>query len=114
MPPYRSGCSHRQVLICYLAIAMICHHCHGELKIEGYISRSEECPNCASDIHCCLNCTNYDPHSHNKCREPQAEWVTDREKGNFCDFFTPNKLSSGGAKGPTVDPRAAFDNLFKK
>ena len=66
---------------------MICHHCGVELKFEGYIARSDECPRCSSDVHCCLNCYNYDPHAHNKCREPQAEWVTDREKANFCDFL---------------------------
>jgi hypothetical protein len=93
---------------------MICHACRAELKIEGYVSRSDECPQCGADIHCCLNCTNYDPHAHNKCREPQAEWVTDREKGNFCDFFIPNKLNPGAATSPASDPRSAFDNLFKK
>ena len=93
---------------------MICHHCRGELTLEGYVSRGDECPRCGSDIRCCLNCTNYDPHAHNKCREPQAEWVTDREKGNFCDFFIANNLSPGAAKSPDADPRSAFDSLFKK
>src|SRR5438132_420128 len=94
---------------------MICHQCRGELTIEGFISRADECPQCGADIHCCLNCTSYDPHAHNKCREPQAEWVTDREKANFCDFFTPNKLTaSGTARGTSSNPRSAFDNLFKK
>jgi hypothetical protein len=83
------------------------------LKIEGYISRTEECPNCGADVHSCLNCENYDPHAHNKCREPQAEWVTDREKANFCDFFIANKLSAA-AKSSAQDPRSSFDNLFKK
>jgi hypothetical protein len=94
---------------------MICHHCRGELKVGGYISRSDECPQCGSDVHCCLNCDNYDPYAHNKCREPQAEWVTDREKANFCDFFIPNSLSASAAtSSPVRDARSAFDNLFKK
>lgn len=93
---------------------MTCHQCQRELKIEGHIARTDECPHCGADIHCCLNCANYDPHAHNKCREPQAEWVTDREKANFCDFFIPNTLSSGTVKNPASDPRSAFDNLFKK
>lgn len=93
---------------------MICHHCRGELKVEAYISRTDECPHCGADTHCCLNCENYDPYAHNKCREPQAEWVTDREKANFCDFFIPNKLTATGAAKSAADPRSAFDNLFKK
>jgi hypothetical protein len=57
---------------------------------------------------------NYDPHAHNKCREPQAEWVTDRERANFCDFFIPNNLNASAAGKPSADPRSAFDALFKK
>ena len=51
----------------------------------------------------------------NRCREPQAEWVSDREKANFCDIFTPNKSASPGVLNkPTANPRDAFDSLFKK
>lgn len=95
---------------------MICHACGGDVKVEGFISRRDECPACGAEIHCCLNCVNYDPAAHNRCREPQAEWVTDRERGNFCDFFTPNRLAAaGGHKGQSAgDSRKAFDDLFKK
>jgi hypothetical protein len=61
-----------------------------------------------------LNCQNYDPHAHNKCREPQAEWVTDREKANFCDFFNANNLRPNTVKSPAANARSAFDSLFKK
>jgi hypothetical protein len=63
-----------------------------------------------------LNCGNYDPSAHNRCREPQAEWVPDREKANFCDLFMPNKLMPGGNKPGSAkgDPRTTFDSLFKK
>jgi hypothetical protein len=96
---------------------MVCHHCGMEIKLEsGYVSRKEECPQCGSDVHCCLNCTNYDTAAHNRCREPQAEWVTDRERANFCDFFTPNRNAKGDPRKSAVmqDARSAFENLFKK
>lgn len=95
---------------------MICHSCKNDIKIEGYIARADECPNCGSDIHCCLNCEQYDPAAHNKCREPQSEWVPDREKGNFCDFFTPNKRAASAKPGVSAadKARSSFDNLFKK
>jgi hypothetical protein len=94
---------------------MICHHCRNEVQTEKFVSRTDECPHCSSDLHCCLNCSNYDPSAHNRCREPQAEWVTDREKANFCDFFTPNRTMQGqGTKPPGGDVRKAFDSLFKK
>lgn len=94
---------------------MICHACKNEIKIEGLISRTDECGNCGADIHACLNCENYDPSAHNKCREPQAEWVSDREKANFCDLFIPNKRAASGHRTSAPDdPRSAFDNLFRK
>ncbi|MFP5263254.1 MAG: hypothetical protein ACLGJB_15235 [Blastocatellia bacterium] len=95
---------------------MICHSCKNEISAEGFISRSDECSHCGADLHCCLNCVNYDPYAHNRCREPQAEWVSNREKANFCDFFVPAKIASaGGPKKATADDaKAAFDNLFKK
>jgi hypothetical protein len=95
---------------------MICYHCRAEIKIRGFISRTDECPKCASDVHCCLNCGNYDPAAHNRCREPQAEWVSDREKANFCDYFIPNMLKADavGKPGPSDAARRAFQDLFKK
>jgi hypothetical protein len=95
----------------------VCHHCGAHLQFEsGYISRTEECPQCGADVHSCLNCVNYDTAAHNRCREPQAEWVTDREKANFCDFFTPNKSGKGDprASGVVQEAKSAFENLFKK
>jgi hypothetical protein len=95
---------------------LICHACNNEVTVEGFISRSDECSHCGADVHCCLNCVNYDPYSHNRCREPQAEWVSNREKANFCDFFTPNNQTAAGRprKAAANDAKTAFDNLFKK
>ena len=86
------------------------------MRIEDVVSRTDECSACSADVHCCLNCGNYDPSAHNHCREPLAEWVSDREKANFCDLFIPNKLSPGGvtAKKSGGDLRKSFDDLFKK
>ena len=92
---------------------MLCHHCKNEVKIEGRLFRSDDCPHCGYDLHACLNCSNYEPTAHNQCREPQAEWVTDREKANFCDFFEPEQKRTARAKPPT-DLKKSFDDLFKK
>jgi hypothetical protein len=70
-------------------------------------------------MHCCKNCRFFDPGKNNQCSETQAEWVKDKLKANFCDFFEPNNrvpLTSLGAgeSGRRDDVRKAFDNLFKK
>ena len=61
----------------------------------------------------------FDPSKNNQCSEPQAEYVRDKLKANFCDFFEPNArvplTSRGGAQAVNRDDvRKAFDKLFKK
>ena len=34
-------------------------------------------------------CVDYDTSYAHHCREPTAEEVKDKERANFCDFFTP-------------------------
>jgi hypothetical protein len=56
---------------------------------------------------------------NNRCREPNAEWVTDRERANFCEFFQLADVPHGGAAaGKAALDRAAearrkLDDLFK-
>lgn len=84
------------------------------------VQRTDGCPYCHSDLKCCLNCRLHDPGANNQCLEPQAEWVTDKDKGNFCEFFefratSPlTQPSAAGAQSETRQARAAFDALFGK
>jgi hypothetical protein len=93
----------------------VCHHCNRELHVGGRVGRDEICPFCRSDLRCCRNCTLYDASASNQCREPQSEWVGDREKANFCEHFT---FRDGPATAQSEDPAQAakrrFDDLFKK
>jgi hypothetical protein len=57
-------------------------------------------------------CKFFDSRVYNECTEPNAERVVDKEKANFCDYFT---LSAGGSNGPTKeDLLNSADALFKK
>ena len=94
-----------------------CHRCGTELKLHSPPARTDGCPKCYSDLKCCLNCRLHDPGANNQCREPQAEWQTEKEKANFCEFFEfreTSSLSSPGMGGRPDDARAALDALFKK
>ena len=98
---------------------MVCHNCGREIKLIGKIARADECPHCSADMHCCKNCRLFDPGKNNQCNEPQADYVKDKAKANFCDYFEANTrvplTSRGGAqKVQRDDVRKAFDNLFKK
>ncbi len=90
-----------------------CFKCKKELALGREIGRRDECPFCSADLHCCRNCRFYDPAAPKQCREPQAELVREKEKANFCDFFTFADRAAAESGG--VDKaRAALDNLFKK
>lgn len=93
----------------------ICYFCKQPVPGEGRISRQDLCPHCRSDLHCCLNCTFFDESAANKCREPAAEWVSDREKNNFCEFFSFREESSLAAKSSAQQKAwAELEALFKK
>ena len=96
----------------------LCHHCGKELRLSGPPARTDACPSCYSDVKVCLNCTYFDPGLNNQCREPQAEWQTDKAKANFCEFFEIRHVADltggGGAQAKARNARDAFDQLFKK
>ena len=96
-------------------MAPICFNCKNPLPfaVGAKVGRKEECSQCRSDIHCCLNCVFYDPHSYNECREPQADRVLEKNRSNFCDYF-----ALSGSSGTTVaqnknDILKKLDDLFK-
>jgi hypothetical protein len=93
----------------------ICHKCKKEIGVEGKVMREDLCPHCGASLHCCLNCHFYDEYAHNKCREPKTEWVTDREKSNFCEYFR-FKEGSGESGGDERSKKAREElkRLFGK
>lgn len=88
----------------------ICYRCRAELSFEGHVLREATCPSCHSDVHVCVNCRFYDRSAHNQCREPVAEFVRDKERANFCEFFELGGRRAGKAAG--LGGKAAFDSLF--
>lgn len=94
---------------------MFCFNCQKEIPvIPGIpIGRREECPACGSDVHVCLNCTHYDKGAYNECKESSADFVKEKDRANFCDYFTPSDKKGGGGKSKD-DLLSAAEALFKK
>jgi hypothetical protein len=94
-----------------------CHKCRGEIVFEVKMSRADQCPHCAADLHSCKNCQHWDPGAYNQCKEQIAEYIPDREAANRCTFFT-FKSPEGGAPEDTESAadksRAKLEALFKK
>jgi hypothetical protein len=93
---------------------MQCYNCQLELALTKTPARAETCPKCASYLHCCLNCRFYDVNAHNQCREPQAEWVKDKEMANFCDFFEAATKTASKESARKEEARKKLDDLFKR
>lgn len=92
-----------------------CHACGRAPEGVERISRNEICPYCRADLHCCLNCELYDESAQNRCREPLAEWVSDREKNNFCEYFSFRQSAGPGTRvRAQEEARAKLEALFKK
>ncbi len=92
---------------------MICFNCGAETPVEGKPGRQQTCAMCHSYLHCCRNCQFYDALAYHGCREPQAEWVKEKEIGNFCDYFLHAQNPAKG-ESRTDDARRRLDELFGK
>jgi len=93
----------------------VCHRCGHDIGRVERIGRRDSCLHCRTDLHCCLNCTFYDPAYHNQCREPQAERQVDKQVGNFCEYFS-FRIGRLRAADQTQKEgaRARLDALFGK
>lgn len=69
---------------------LVCWKCgHPLVEVMLPISRREECAECGADQHVCKLCQFYNSHISDQCTEDRAEFVADKERANFCDYFSP-------------------------
>jgi hypothetical protein len=91
-----------------------CAFCGTALDAGMRVTREAVCSGCGRDLHACVQCRHHDPHAHNQCREPQAEWVTDRERRNFCEYFALDPARRPGARTDRAQSaRSKLDSLFR-
>ena len=58
-------------------------------------------------------CEFFDPGARRGCKEPVAEEVSDRERANFCGYFTPAAGAGSRAEdGAAQAVRSELDTLF--
>ena len=99
-------------------VVLSCHSCGQPVRLlpGQSITRRDTCASCDGDLHCCRNCRFFDPGKHNQCAETQAEWVSEKDRANFCDYFEPRTSVDlvNRSSGQGQDVRGQFDSLFKK
>lgn len=91
----------------------ICFHCRKTNSSQGKIGFRDECLHCQTDLHVCKNCEFYDVKSYNECRETSADVVREKERANYCDFFSASKAVNGTGD-EKARLKAAAEALFKK
>lgn len=94
------------------------------------------CPKCNAALHCCKQCTYFEPSTRFQCMKPIRERIAYKDTANTCEFFRarvtvardaapvnaqiprPAGVNGGAAAAAApktaTDARIAFDNLFKK
>ena len=96
--------------------AMGCFACSAvtELAAGERIGFRDTCSAFDADLHVCLNCVHYDPGAYNRCRESSAEWVSDRERANRCEYFVFGEPAEHSTSAESETARDALVGLFKK
>ncbi len=96
-----------------------CHFCSAPVDNPREVYRSSTCSACGKDLKICLNCRFYSPGAHWDCAESIDEMVRDKDRANFCTFFSFRSSQASSAPGPGVrakpDPgqaRKKLDQLF--
>jgi hypothetical protein len=90
------------------------------------------CPKCNAELHCCKQCTHFEPSTRFQCLKPIPVRIAVKDKANLCSLFAPrvtiarDGVSGNGHAAPPPQPsgpptprnaddaRSAFDKLFKK
>jgi hypothetical protein len=95
-------------------IDLVCWKC-GEsiVDLPMPLGRLAECKACHAELHVCRLCEFFDPHIADQCREPVADYVKEKERANFCDYFTPYPDAYVPAKDDKSQAaKAELDALF--
>ena len=91
-----------------------CCFCLKTIEVKLPVGRREICAFCGAELHCCLNCNFYTPGTYNECREPQAERVIEKDRGNFCDQFVFQDSNSDNKEHNNRESaKAKLESLFK-
>lgn len=114
-----------------------CWNC-STMLMDG-IDFTANCPKCGSALHCCKQCTHFEPSTRFQCLKPIPERVNKKDQANTCTFFkqrvtvardtlggrqvlggglptnnAPRPAEQIAAPRSSQEARAAFDSLFKK
>ncbi|HOP86953.1 MAG TPA: hypothetical protein PLM71_06460 [Syntrophorhabdaceae bacterium] len=91
----------------------ICYRCKIPIEMDEITFRSE-CPSCSADLHVCFNCSFYDTTKHNSCSEGQADFVREKDRANYCEYFKFIEHREEDKKSKREEAEKLWSTIFKK
>lgn len=97
-----------------------CHVCGRNVQNLGAVVPDTTCPHCNAPLHCCRTCRHFDSSARWECRAQITEHVTDKGSANRCPEYEPRLVLDATGKRSqersprSNDPKAMFDDLFKR
>jgi len=91
-----------------------CRHCGAPITVAEPVPRDAECASCGKDLRACVQCRHYDPAYNNACRETMADPVVEKERRNFCEYFSFSSapFAAAGGSDRREEARAKLEGLF--
>src|SRR5579864_6904516 len=106
-----------------------CYNC--SITLPADVNFAGNCPKCNAELHCCKQCSHFEPSTRFQCLKPIPVRIPLKDKANECTLFSPRVTVAreGTANTPSImppvnqgppaprnpeDARNAFDKLFKK
>jgi len=93
-----------------------CGRC-ARIQEAATIGAEDRCPQCGVDLHSCVQCVSFDPGSTFECMQAIPARISPKDVRNGCPLFSPRttfeRRTGSTRDASSVDPRQAFDDLFK-
>ncbi len=94
-----------------------CSGCGTVLSSQGAegLDIRGKCPKCGAEIHSCRQCAFFNAEARFECTQPITLRIARKDIKNDCKYFTPRTtVERQTGSSASIDPRQAFENLFKK
>jgi hypothetical protein len=108
-----------------------CYSC--STPLPNGVNFAGTCPKCNAELHCCKQCSQFEPSTRFQCLKPIPVRIPVKDKANECPLFSPRLTVARDAPAGAApvafrdrpqpyqdaprsssDARSAFDRLFKK
>src|SRR6202163_4483985 len=86
-----------------------CYSC--STTLPAGIDFTGTCPKCNADLHCCKQCSHFEPSTRFQCLKPIPVRIPVKDKANDCISFTPRvTVARDGTAGPSAPPPTSSTN----